>query len=160
MPSTKKVSMAKRSNKTQKKRRAARNDDSDEYERAANVSLTSSSQDEMIPENTEELPMAEDSSSEKDEQFVDQKQTQHEQDHKDLSVEKPRLLEAMQTGAEENTEIGSHQTLSHQVKLGREEESKDDTTTKKSKNEISFYQRPKYIDTISPASQKQSLQLS
>ena len=59
--------MPKRSNKTSRRRRGARSDDSDEYERAADVSLTSSSQDEMIPENTEELAMAEDPSSKKDE---------------------------------------------------------------------------------------------
>ena len=159
MPAVKNISMPKRSKKIQRKRRRASCDDSDEYERAADVSLTSSSQEEdMIPENTEEIPFAEnDSRIGQDQQFVDQKQGHEELVHKDICTEKPRLLEAMHNGAEENTEIGSHQTLSQLIKLGREEESKDDATTKKSKNDISFYQRPKYIDTISPASQKQSL---
>lgn len=47
---------AKRSMKSKKKRRGGSSDE-EEFEKAADVSLTSSSFEELIPENTEEIPM-------------------------------------------------------------------------------------------------------
>ena len=53
------IGTIKRSKRSQR-RQKRHSDDDDEYERAADVSLTSSSQeeDEIIPENTEEIPLA------------------------------------------------------------------------------------------------------
>ena len=43
---------SKRGKKTHRKRRGVSSEDEDEYERAADVSLTSSSQDEILLENS------------------------------------------------------------------------------------------------------------
>lgn len=97
-----------RSNKRPQRRHKRHSDDDDEYERAADVSLTSSSQeeDEIIPENTEEIPLAEEdsfNSSGNDQKhvYVDQKQ-KNKEDHQERcnmsSAEKqPRtmLMDAM-----------------------------------------------------------------
>ena len=95
MVDSKNNSAAKQGKKALRRRRGGASSDDDEQIRAADVSLTSQSSEEMLSENTEEIPMVEDagcSDEDQDDEDAEPKITHDGQ--LDESVEKPRTFDA------------------------------------------------------------------